>query len=85
MFQHCERLGLDRVKHDLLWTRGVMFVGGTQEQQEYAWQWLRMKEGEQAKAQGRRDDVIMFKPAIWGVGLNLNELWRRLRCWFRKT
>jgi len=38
-----EKLGLDRVKHDLL-NGGVRWVGGTMDQQEEAWDWVRMKE-----------------------------------------
>ena len=44
-FERLEKLGLDRVKHDLL-NGGVRWVGGTMEQQEEAWEWVRMKEGQ---------------------------------------
>jgi hypothetical protein len=78
-FESYERLGLERVKHDLLWTKGIVYVGGTLENQNLAWDWVRMKEAEQMRAQRTREDVLQLKPAIWGVGINLNELWRRLR------
>jgi predicted nucleotide-binding protein len=45
-FEHLEKLGLDRVKHDLL-NGGFRWVGGTVEQQEEAWEWVRMKEKQQ--------------------------------------
>jgi predicted nucleotide-binding protein len=44
-FEHLEKLGLDRVKHDLL-NGGLRWVGGTLEQQEEAWEWVRMKENQ---------------------------------------
>ena len=40
---HWEKLGLDRVKHDLL-NGGFRVVGGSVEHQEAAWEWVRMKE-----------------------------------------
>ena len=42
-FERLEKLGLDRVKHDLL-NGGFRVVGGTAENQEEAWEWLRMME-----------------------------------------
>lgn len=44
-FEHLAKLGLDRVKHDLL-NGGFRWVGGTLEQQEEAWEWVRMKENQ---------------------------------------
>ena len=40
-----EKLGLDRVKHDLL-NGGFRWVSGTMEQQGEVWEWVRMKEGQ---------------------------------------
>jgi hypothetical protein len=40
---HWEKLGVDRVKHDLL-NGGFRVVGGPPENQEAAWEWVRMKE-----------------------------------------
>ncbi len=42
-FERLESLGLDRVKHDLQ-NGGFRVVGGTAENQEEAWEWVRMKE-----------------------------------------
>jgi hypothetical protein len=44
-FEYWEKLGVDRVKHDLL-NGGFRVVGGPPENQELAWQWVRMKEGQ---------------------------------------
>jgi len=51
-FEHLEKLGLDRVKRDLL-NGGYRVVGGTYEQQEEAWEWVRMKEGQATLPTGR--------------------------------
>ena len=44
-FECFEKLGFDRVKHDLL-NGGLRWVGGTLAQQEEAWGWVRMKEAQ---------------------------------------
>lgn len=44
-FEQWERLGLERVKNDLM-TGGTRVIGGTLEVQDLAWQWVRMKEGQ---------------------------------------
>ena len=33
-------------------------------------------------AQAQQTDVIDVKPNVYGVGLNLNEAWRRFRHWW---
>ena len=48
-FEYWEKLGLERVKSDLVHTGGIRDVGGPQEQRDMAWKWVRMKE-EEAKA-----------------------------------
>ena len=45
-FERFEKLGLDRVKSDLMNTKGVMVVGGGLDVQNLAWEWVRMKENE---------------------------------------
>lgn len=42
-FERLQHVGLDRVKHDLL-NGGFRVVGGTAENQEEAWEWVRMME-----------------------------------------
>jgi hypothetical protein len=34
--------------------------------------------------QEKREELVTVKPAIWGISLNLNELWRRIRIRFSK-
>jgi len=52
-FERLEKFGLDRVKHDLL-NGGFRCVGGPLEQQEEAWEWVRMKEGQAVLPAGKR-------------------------------
>jgi len=47
--EHFERLGLNRVKSDLMTTGGIRDVGGPQEVRDLAWKWVERKEN-QAKA-----------------------------------
>jgi hypothetical protein len=30
-----------------------------------------------------RSDVLIARPTIWGMGIDLNEMWRRLRSWYQ--
>jgi hypothetical protein len=52
-FEYWEKLGVDRVKHDLL-NGGFRVVGGPPENQELAWEWVRMKEGQAMLPAGKR-------------------------------
>ena len=78
-FEQWEKLGLDRIKHDLEHTKGVVVVGGTLEVQALAWEWVRLKEAEQANVKEEPDEVLTLKPGIWGMSVNLKEAWRRSR------
>jgi hypothetical protein len=50
-FDRFEKLGLDRVKSDLMQTGGIRDIGGPLEVRELAWEWVRMKEAQAATAQ----------------------------------
>jgi hypothetical protein len=137
-FEQWRRLGLDRVKHDLL--RGAhRLVGGPPQVQELAWEWVRIKEAEAARAVARqlspwpsiedtlsgrdptiehivkslgisqetplpsprakdvapalvdaepeekRREVLILKPTLWGIGIDLKEAGRRLRRLFKQS
>jgi len=32
-----------------------------------------------------KDDLVTLKPTIWGMSIDLNEVWRRFWLWFRKS
>ena len=38
-----------------------------------------------SESQKRPDDVIEVKPGLWGISVNFNAMFRRLRCWYRRT
>jgi hypothetical protein len=49
VFEQWEKLGLDQIRADL--QNGIWrVVGGTQAVRELAWEWVRLKEAEQAAA-----------------------------------
>ena len=50
LFNRLEKLGLDRVKSDLVQTGGMREVGGSLDVRELAWEWVRMKEAEASAA-----------------------------------
>jgi hypothetical protein len=69
-FAQWEKIGVERIKHDLL-NGGYRLVGGPPVEQELAWEWVRMKEAEQR-------EVVTLKPTLWGVGIDLKEMGRRV-------
>jgi hypothetical protein len=75
-FERGETLGLDQVKNDLL-NGGHRVVGGPPEVRQLAWEWVRMKEAEQATAGQRPGEILTLKPTFWGMGNDLKALWRR--------
>jgi hypothetical protein len=90
-FARWETLGLDRVKDDLR-NGGHRLVGGGPAVRELAWEWVRKKEQEQVERDDAKrneiernqskpssSDVLLLKPAIWGVGIDLRALWKKLK------
>lgn len=89
-FERWEKLGLDQVLHDLR-NGGHRVVGGPPQVRQLAWEWARMKEQErQAVTVGSgpapktipQADLIMLKPEIWGISVDLKETWRRIKAWW---
>jgi hypothetical protein len=77
-FARWEKIGVERIKADLL-SGGHSLVGGPPAVRELAWEWVRMKEQEALKA----NEIVALKPTIYGVGIDLRALWRKIRS-FRK-
>jgi len=77
-FARWEKLGVERIKADLL-GGGHTLVGGPPAVRKLAWEWVRMKEQEALKT----NDIVALKPTIYGVGVDLRALWRKIRS-FRK-
>jgi hypothetical protein len=70
-FARWETYGLERIKADLL-NGGLRLVGGTREVREVAWEWVRIKEAE-------KEEMLLLKPALYGVGIDLKAVARKLR------
>jgi hypothetical protein len=58
-YEHLEKLGLNRVKGDLMTTGGIRDVGGPQEVRDLAWKWVEMKEN-QAKANASASELTLI-------------------------
>jgi len=78
-FTKWEKQGLDRIKADLL-AGGHRLVGGPPAVRDLAWEWVRMREAEQAPVPSAQQTVELFslKPNFHGVGIDLKEAWRRI-------
>jgi hypothetical protein len=61
-YEKWEKLGLDRVKSDLVNTGGIREVGGTPDVKDMAWEWVRMKENKPP-----------LKPAVAGAWVLIAE------------
>lgn len=79
-FARWEEIGVDRIKADLL-AGGHREVGGPPAVRDLAWTWVRMKE---AEADAQQREALTLKPTIYGVGVDLKELWRRIAHRFRQ-
>ena len=44
-----------------------------------------MHRREKGGSNGAKGDIVEIKPNIYGIGLNLNELWRRVKSRFRRS
>ncbi len=73
-FARWEQIGVDRIKADLL-SGGRALVGGPPAVRRLAWEWVRMKEQE---AKRQADEIVTLRPAVYGVGVDLRALWRKL-------
>jgi hypothetical protein len=78
-FAQWEHIGVDRIKADLL-SGGQTLVGGPPAVRKLAWEWVRMKEQE---AERKAKEIVTLKPTFYGVGIDLQALWRKIRS-FRK-
>jgi len=84
-FEQWEKLGLDRVKSDLQADPHRRIGSGLV--QNLAWEWVRMKEAERAKAQAVEEkpaEMVTLNPNFHGIGIDLKEAARRLRRCFKK-
>jgi hypothetical protein len=81
-FAQWEKIGLDAIKADLN-TGGSKFVGGPPEVRALAREWVRNREANTQKpTQPQSSELLSLKPGMWGVNVDLKELWRRARRWW---
>jgi hypothetical protein len=78
-FARWEKIGLGRIKADLL-NGGHSLVGGPPAVRDLAWEWVRMKERETER---KAEKIVTLKPSVYGVGIDLRALWRKL--WGTRT
>jgi hypothetical protein len=69
-----EEIGIDRIKADLL-AGGHQLIGGPPAVRELAAEWVRKKEAEQREQQ---PELVTLKPTLWGVGIDLKAIGRRV-------
>jgi hypothetical protein len=84
-FEQWEKYGVDRLKTDLE-TDPYRRVGSGPVQ-NLAWEFVRMKEAEQAKARAAEEqpaEMVTLKPGIQGVSIDLKEMGRRIRRHFKR-
>jgi len=74
-FARWEQIGVDRIRADLL-SGGHSLVGGPPAVRELAWKWVRMKE---QQAERKAEKIVTLKPTVYGVGIDLRMLWRKIR------
>jgi hypothetical protein len=72
-FEQWEKYGVDRIKHDLL-NGGYRIVGGPAENQDLAWEWVRMKEGQTATAKAQVEKPVATGSLRFIAEERLNEL-----------
>jgi hypothetical protein len=63
-FAQWEKIGVDRIKHDLL-NGGYQLVGGPTAVRNLAWTWVRQKEQEQLKP--KPEDILLLKGSSWNL------------------
>jgi len=94
-FAQWEQLGVDVIRTDLEATGGRRFVGGPPAVRKLAWEWVRSKEVSSSTGASSRFEVpvvpptpaerelVTLKPTLWGVGIDLKEVGRRVYKWWR--
>jgi hypothetical protein len=81
-FEQWEVYGADRLKSDL--TTDPYARVGAKPVQDLAWEFVRMKEAQQAAAQKKPPEAVILKPSIYGVGVDLKEVARRIWGYLKK-
>jgi hypothetical protein len=84
-FAQWEKRGVDAIKADLN-TGGTRYVGGPPAVRALAWEWVRGRESNIQRPAQPSSELLTLRPGVWGVNIDLKELWRRaLRWWQNRT
>jgi hypothetical protein len=78
------KVWVDRLKSDLQSNDPYRRVGSGPEQ-NLAWDWVRMKEAEEAALEQEPVEMVTIKPNVHGVGVDLTEVGRRIQQRFKKS
>jgi hypothetical protein len=84
-FEQWEKYGADRLKGDL--QADPYRRVGSKPVQDLAWEFVRKKEAEQAEITRDAEkpaEMVVLKPNIHGVGVDLKEMGRRIRRRFKR-
>jgi hypothetical protein len=79
-FSQWEQRGVEVIKADLL-QGGTRFVGGPPAVRDLKWEWVRSKEtdgSQDSPAASKAGEILILKPSIWGFGIDLRALWRKV-------
>ena len=82
-FERWEKLGVDTIEADLK-RGGTQHVGGPPAVRALAREWVQHKRRQQVPPPAQKQEVLSLKPGIWGVSIDLKELWRRGQRWWRE-
>jgi hypothetical protein len=83
-FEQWEKIGLDAIKADLLQAQGIHVVGGPSAIRDLAREWVSKKEAQALPApSSKSNEILSLKPGIWGLSVDLKELWRGIKRWKR--
>jgi hypothetical protein len=76
-FKQWETYGVDIIRADLQ-RGGTRYVGGPPAVQALALEWVRSKETQTPPTSQQPKELLTLKPGMFGINIDLKELWRRL-------
>jgi hypothetical protein len=82
-FARWEKIGVDAIEADLN-AGGSRYLGGPPEVRALAREWVRMQRSRTQPPARRSSEIISLKPGLYGVSIDLKEIARRARGWFRR-
>jgi hypothetical protein len=74
-------IGVETIRAGL--QRGGKIYIGQYAAGDLAWEWVRSKEQQLPTSQQTRE-IVALKPGMWGLSIDLRELFRRCARWWRE-